>query len=43
VIAIASSPAGPNRQVVLIPGTHSLQSSSRVAEDVADRLQDLAL
>ena len=36
-------PAGPNRQVVLIPGTHSLQSSSRVAEGVADRLQDLAL
>jgi hypothetical protein len=36
-------PARPNRQVVLIPGTHSLQSSSRVAEDAADWPHDLAL
>ena len=32
-------PAGPNRQVVTIPGTHSLRSSSAVAAAVGDWLE----
>jgi predicted alpha/beta-hydrolase family hydrolase len=34
-------PPGPNRQVVLIPGTHSLRSSSTVASPVSDWLARL--
>ena len=36
-------PAGPNREVVLIPGTHSLRSSPDVATAVSDWLARLAL
>ena len=36
-------PAGPNREVVLIPGTHSLRSSPDVATAVSDWLASLAL
>jgi predicted alpha/beta-hydrolase family hydrolase len=36
-------PAEPNREVVLIPGTHSLRSSEAVATVVADWLARLAL
>lgn len=33
------APAAPNRQVVLIPGTHSLRSSATVAAAVSDWLE----
>ena len=36
-------PAGPNREVVLIPGTHSLRSSPDVATAVSEWLARLAL
>jgi predicted alpha/beta-hydrolase family hydrolase len=36
-------PAGPNRQVVLIPGTHSLRSSEAVTSVVADWLAGLTI
>jgi predicted alpha/beta-hydrolase family hydrolase len=36
-------PAGPNREVVLIAGTHSLRSSSTVAAAVAAWLRDAPL
>jgi uncharacterized protein len=36
-------PAGPNRRVVLVPGTHSLRSSTRVEEAVAEWLGTLSL
>jgi predicted alpha/beta-hydrolase family hydrolase len=36
-------PHGPNRQVVLIPGTHSLRSSPAVAPVVSEWLESLAL
>ena len=36
-------PAGPNRELVLIPGTHSLRSSPDVATAVSDWLARLAL
>jgi uncharacterized protein len=36
-------PPGPNREVVLIPGTHSLRSSPAVASVVAEWLESLAL
>jgi predicted alpha/beta-hydrolase family hydrolase len=36
-------PAEPNREVVLVPGTHSLRSSEAVATVVADWLARLAL
>jgi predicted alpha/beta-hydrolase family hydrolase len=36
-------PPGPNRQVVLIPGTHSLRSASSVASAVSEWLESLAL
>jgi predicted alpha/beta-hydrolase family hydrolase len=36
-------PAGPNREVVLIPGTHSFRSSPDVATAVSDWLARLAL
>jgi uncharacterized protein len=35
-------PPGPNRQVVLIPGTHSLRSSDAVASVVTEWLASLA-
>jgi predicted alpha/beta-hydrolase family hydrolase len=36
-------PTGPNREVVLVPGTHSLRSSEDVATAVSDWLARLAL
>jgi predicted alpha/beta-hydrolase family hydrolase len=41
--AFGIPPPRPNRQVVLIPGTHSLRSSSTVAAAVAEWLERLAL
>ncbi len=35
-------PPGPNRQVVPIPGTHSLRNSSTVASAVSDWLESIA-
>ena len=36
-------PPGPNRRVVLVPGTHALRSSARVEEAVSDWLRALEL
>ena len=35
------APPGPNRQIVVIPGTHSLRSSARVASVVSEWLASL--